>query len=152
MRKVFLGVLASVIVFSAGATIAFAGGPGDGRHFVDTDSDGICDNANSMCIYADADGDGICDVCGANHESCLSGDGTTFVDADGDGVCDNYVTDQGRGNRRGNGTQDGCGGKFADADGDGVCDNYVSGQGQGSRYGCDSRGGCGNGSRGGHCR
>ena len=142
MRKAFLGTLAAVIVLSTCATTAFAAGPAGGRYFVDADGDGICDNFGSMCMYADADGDGICDSCGMYHWCSMAGTGCgrNFVDTDGDGVCDNYLTGQGRGNGRGNGTQ---GGRyFADADGDGVCDNYVPGQGRGG-YGCGGR--CGNG-------
>lgn len=112
MRKVFLGVLAAVIMLSAGADTAFAAGPRGGRCFVD------------------ADGDGICDVCGANYGSCLTGEGTAFADADGDGICDNC------------GLYHWCGmggGNYIDADGDGVCDNYVSGQFRGRGWGCGFR-------------
>lgn len=87
MRKVFSGILAAVIVLSAG-TSAFAAGPGRGRCFTDADRDGICDNAGSACVYADVDGDGLCDVCSLSHAGCLTGDGMVFVDADGDGICD----------------------------------------------------------------
>lgn len=132
MKKSLLGVLSTAIVLSVCATTAFAAGPGCGRHFVDADGDGVCDNAVGGCVYADADGDGLCDVCGVEHGSCLTGEGAAFVDADGDGVCDNC------------GAYHRCGttgdGNFVDADGDGICDNYGSGQGRGC--------GCG---RGGHC-
>ena len=101
MRKTLLSALGLVLALSMCATTAFAAGPGRGRNFVDTDGDGVCDNAGSMCIYADADGDGICDTCGTNYGNCLTGDGTAFVDADGDGICDNYGTGQGSGYGRG---------------------------------------------------
>lgn len=101
MRKTLLSALGLVLALSMCATTAFAAGPGRGRNFVDTDGDGVCDNAGSMCIYADADGDGICDMCGTNYRNCLTGDGTAFVDADGDGICDNYGTGQGSGYGRG---------------------------------------------------
>lgn len=130
MRKVFLGVLAAVIMLSAGTDTAFAAGPRGGRCFVDADGDGICDYAGSVYVCVDADGDGICDVCGANYGSCLTGEGTAFADADGDGICDNC------------GLYHWCGmggGNYIDADGDGVCDNYVSGQFRGRGWGCGFR-------------
>ena len=61
MRKALLGVVAAAIILSLGSVSAFAAGPGGGRYFVDTDGDGICDNAGGRCAYVDADGDGICD-------------------------------------------------------------------------------------------
>lgn len=94
MKKAFAGVLAIAIVVSMCATAAFAAGPGCGRHFVDADGDGVCDNAGSRCAYADADGDGVCDICGEAHAQPGGGN---FVDADGDGVCDNCQSGQGRG-------------------------------------------------------
>lgn len=97
MRKVLLRVVTAAVILTLGSTGVFAAGPGDGRYFVDADSDGICDNAGSRCAYADADGDGICDLCSADHSACLTGEGAAFVDADGDGVCDNYVFGRGRG-------------------------------------------------------
>ena len=47
MKKSLLGVLSTAIVLSVCATTAFAAGPGRGRHFVDADGDGICDNYSS---------------------------------------------------------------------------------------------------------
>lgn len=143
MRKTFLSALGIVFALSMCATTAFAAGPGRGRNFVDADSDGICDNAISMCVYADADGDGICDACGTNYGNCLTGDGTAFADADGDGICDNCSSYHWCGM---DGT--GSGRNFVDANGDGVCDNYGTGQGNGYGRGC--QGGRGNGFRG--CR
>lgn len=102
MKRALLGVLATVVVLSAGVT-TFAAGPRGGRNFVDKNGDGICDNANSVCIYVDEDGDGICDNCGIQHWCGMTGTGCgkNFVDADGDGICDNYVSGQGGGCGRG---------------------------------------------------
>lgn len=102
MKKALLGVLSTVIVLSMCMGTAFAAGPGCGRHFVDADKDGICDNAGRRCVYADADGDGLCDNCGAYHRCGTAGG---FADADGDGVCDNYGSGRGcgRGGRCGQG-------------------------------------------------
>lgn len=171
MKKVVAGIVTMGLVLVAGGTTAFAAEPGRGRYFADADGDGICDNADSMCIYADSDGDGICDVCGANSLSCLTEDGTVFVDVDGDGICDNCGTYHwcdmaGAGNfvdadgdgvcdnyaaGQGNGSQGGCGRYYSDTDGDGICDNYASGQcrGGGCGRGC---GGRGKGYRGGRGR
>ena len=147
MRKTLLSALGLVLALSMCATTAFAAGPGRGcgRNFVDTDGDGVCDNAGSMCIYADADGDGICDTCGTNYGNCLTGNGTAFVDADSDGICDNCGSYHWCGMA---GT--GSGRNFVDANGDGICDNY--GTGQGSGYGRGCQGGRGNGFRGGRGR
>lgn len=141
MKRLFTGIVVMGLVLFMGSVTAFAAEPGKGRYFVDTDGDGICDNAGSMCIYEDSDGDGICDVCGTNNLSCLTGDGTDFADADGDGICDNC------------GTYHWCdiagagGSNFVDADNDGVCDNYAAGQGRGNGPRCGS-GRRGNGFRG----
>jgi len=121
MRKVFSGILATVMVLSVCAATALAAGPGRG------------------CYFADTDGDGICDNCGAYHPCGIAGTGRggNFVDADGDGSCDHYVTGQSRGNGRGNGTQGRCVRNFVDANEDGICDNCASSQGWG---GCGFRG------------
>lgn len=108
MRKVFLGIWATIIALSV-ETSVFAACPAAGCNYVDADGDGICDYAGSFCNYIDSDGDGICDYCGSFHSS-----GSAFVDADGDGICDYYAVGQ-------------CGG-FVDADGDGICDYYAAGQ------------------------
>lgn len=158
MRKVFLGIMATVIVLSVGATPAFArGGSGHGRYsrvtsmnevcdnagskgnYVDADGNGVCDNAGGNCGYVDADGDGTCDVCGANHRSCVNEKGTNFVDADGDSICDNCGV-----YHQCNMNENGSGESFTDADNNGVCDNYTaSGHGRGSGHGRSNRGGCG---------
>lgn len=103
MRKVLFGVLAAVIVLSADAGTALAAGARCGHYFVDTNSDGICDNAGTMCAYVDEDGDGICDNCGIYHLCGADVDCGNYVDADGNGVCDNYVAGQSRGNGQGRG-------------------------------------------------
>lgn len=136
MRKVFLGVLTTIIALSVGTISAFAEEPIGGRNYVDSDGDGICDYANTICGYMDEDGDGICDNCGIYHISGLNKEGKNFVDSDGDGVCDYYTDGQARGCRQG-----GYGVNFADADGDGICDNYTVGQGRGSGRGRGCRGG-----------
>ena len=125
MKKMFLGVLAAVIVLSAGAGTALAAGSACGGGFLDADGDGICDN------------------CGTYHLRSMTGTGRggNFVDADGDGVCDHYAPGQGGGACGGHGEN------FVDADGDGACDYYASGLGRGCGRGF--QGGCGNGFRSG---
>ena len=108
MRSAFLSILATVITLSFGATSA---GPWSGWNYVDTDGDGVCDYAGSMCAYVDEDGDGLCDVCdtyrwcGAHWRGAGRGCGGNYVDEDGDGICDNYTSgqSQGRGCGRGRG-------------------------------------------------
>lgn len=94
MKRVLTGILTALLTISLCGVTAFAAGPGGGRHFVDTDGDGVCDNAGSQCVYVDADGDGVCDSCGAIHAQLGGGN---FVDADGDGVCDHYQSGRGCG-------------------------------------------------------
>lgn len=125
MKKVFAGLLAAAMVFSATTTMVSAAGRGMGRNYVDADGDGVCDNWGTCsyvdadgdgvcdnwgtCGYVDEDGDGICDNCGVAHGNYLAGNGRYFIDADGDGVCDNYAAGclkRGRGRGRGN---SGCG-------------------------------------------
>lgn len=115
MRKAFLEILAVVIVFSVGATSAFAAGSKAERNFVDVDGDGVCDLAN-----------GICDNFGVEY-------GRNYADADGDGICDHATTGQGYGQE--DSIREGCSRNYVDANGDGICDNYSAGQGRGSRNG-----------------
>lgn len=82
MKKLFAGIVTIGLVLIVGGTTIFAAEHGRGRCFTDTDGDGICDNADSMCIYADEDGDGI---------------------------CDHHASGQGRGNGRGRGSRHGHG-------------------------------------------
>lgn len=143
MKKIFLGVLAAVIMSSIGVYTAFAAGSGSRRYFSDTDRNGVCDNTDNMCIYEDADGDGICDVCSTNHENCPTGNGSTFVNACVNNICDNYLSGQNYENSRNNGTQNGRGRNFVDADGDGICDNYLFGQNYENSRNNSTQNGCG---------
>lgn len=88
-KKIFVGVLAAVIVLSVGVMGAFTAEAGYGKYFEDADHDGICDwagsgyhctvrdNAEQRCINKDC----ISEIC---------------VDADENGVCDNYTARQRR--------------------------------------------------------
>ena len=66
------------------------------NRFVDTDSNGICDNRGNGDNFVDNDGDGVCD----NRDNC-----DNFIDNDRNGVCDNRGNGGNRGNhgKRGNG-------------------------------------------------
>ena len=55
MRKQLAGILAAAMIFSFGATSAFAAGRG--CHFRDANDDGVCDFASTTCAYADEDGE-----------------------------------------------------------------------------------------------
>lgn len=109
MKKILLRLAAAAIILSLGVTGVFAAGPGCGRHFVDEDADGVCDNAGSACAYVDEDGDGVCDICGTAHGSCA---GSAFLDEDGDGICDNYTSSRGLGCGYGCGARGGHGKGF----------------------------------------
>ena len=112
MKKSLAGILAAVLLVTAGATSAFAEEWERGRGFVDADSDGICDFAGTERPHEGADGDGICDNCG--RDACCGGGrnerGRGFVDADGDGVCDSAAGCMGAwdGTGRGRGFHGGC--------------------------------------------
>lgn len=88
MRKQLAGILAVAMIFSFGATSAFAAG--HGCHFRDANDDGVCDFASTTCTYADEDGDGICDYCGMN-DGDENWHGVHYVDANQDGICDYYA-------------------------------------------------------------
>lgn len=95
IKKATVGVLATTMVFTIGATSILAVEPKYEKNFADADNDGFCDYAGNSYCYIDSDNDGICD--NPNTGKCSkTGFGRNFVDADGDGVCDNYGTRQGR--------------------------------------------------------
>lgn len=82
MKKRIMAILVAAVL-CMGATGALAA---YGRGYVDTDGDGVCDNAGTGCG--------------------MYGAGRGYVDADGDGVCDNAgmgcgMYGAGRGLRRG---------------------------------------------------
>ena len=66
MKKIVATIIAAALVLTVGTVGAFAAGP----RFVDSNSDGICDNWTGT-----GNGQG-------------NGNGQGFVDEDGDGVCD----------------------------------------------------------------
>lgn len=72
MKKALAGIMAAVLVASAGSTgVQAAAGNGNRKsnktntttvcRFVDKNNDGICDNSSKGCNYTDKNGDGICD-------------------------------------------------------------------------------------------
>lgn len=120
MKKILVGILATVTVLSIGTTTAFAAAPRTGRNV-----HGVCGYFGSVCSHVDADNDGVCDNCGSYHRNCKTGNVPcqNFADADGNGVCDNC--DGYHGNcQTGNASCQ----NFTDTDGNGVCDNYPAGQ------------------------
>lgn len=96
MKKAII-ILVSVILaitLCIGATTVFA--QNADRKFVDTNSDGVCDNyalrndkQSSTGGFTDADGDGICDNYAGKSEE--KNKVSKFKDTDGDGICDNYT-------------------------------------------------------------
>ena len=102
MKKKWMAAAAIAVMLLVGMTTAFAADGGLGRHFADTDGDGVCDNAGTNCgvNYVDADGDGVCDNAGTN---C----GRYYVDDNGDGICDNMGSGVGQG-RGHHGRHGGC--------------------------------------------
>lgn len=82
-KKIFVGVLAAVIVLSVGVMGAFTAEARYGKYFADADHDGICDWADSGYH---------CTVRDNAEQRCINKDciSETCVDADENGVCDNY--------------------------------------------------------------
>ena len=80
MKKTVIGILAPIIALFLVTTSVLAAGNGNGKNYVDSDGDGVCDNRN---VSLSRNG---------------NGSGKNYVDSDGDGVCDNRY-----GNSRGNG-------------------------------------------------
>lgn len=72
MKKIVI-FLTMALIFSICSTTAIAARHTNGKNFVDTDGDGICDNNASN---------------GNGCRRCF-GCGKEYVDADGDGICDN---------------------------------------------------------------
>ena len=52
MKKVFAGLLAAAMVFSAGTTMVSAAGRGIKRNYIDADGDGVCESCG-ICGYID---------------------------------------------------------------------------------------------------
>ena len=86
MKIIVVSIMAAALVLTVGTVSAFAAG----SRFVDSNSDGVCDNWT-----ATGKGQG-------------NGNGQGFVDEDNDGVCDNW-TATGKGQGNGNGRHMGCG-------------------------------------------
>lgn len=88
-KKIFVGVLAAVIVLSVGVMGAFTAEARYGKYFADADHDGICDWAGSGYH---------CTVRDNAEQRCINKDciSETCVDADENGVCDNYRARQRR--------------------------------------------------------
>lgn len=98
MKRTAAGILAAIMVLSGGTIQTFAANTGNGRNFIDANSDGICDNytGKSGRRFVDEDGDGICDnYVGKSEKGCR------FTDEDGDGLCDNCGMKQKNGQNKG---------------------------------------------------
>ena len=92
-KKIFVGVLAAVIVLSVGVMGAFTAEAGYGKYFADADHDGICDWAGSgyHCTVRD-NAEQRCTNKDCINETCVDAEcnDTECADADENGVCDNY--------------------------------------------------------------
>ena len=101
MKKTIIGILTASAVLLIGTASAFAASSQTGRGFVDTNADGICDNAGTLCCN-------IAASCMSNNSDDTDSEenishprygkaagpqtGKGFVDANADGVCDNAGT------------------------------------------------------------
>lgn len=144
MKKLFYAAIAAILVLSVGAVGVFAAvSDANGKNYIDTDNDGVCD----ACLAGDEDGDGICDDCpnggvrpqdgtGKRSGNCAANRraenrGVGFVDSDGDGISDSCPNGgvrplDGTGKHNGKGAANRQAG-FIDSDGDGICDNNADG-------------------------
>lgn len=72
MKRTAVGILAAMMVLSGGTIQTFAANTGNGRNFIDVNSDGICDNytgkSEKRCSFIDEDEDGFCDNCGMKQK------------------------------------------------------------------------------------
>ena len=81
MKRIITGILALLLVCSAGIPRAYAAGCGYRRS--EAKVCGTEKSCSGTCQFVDADGDGICDNCKTQWGSCEN-----WQDADGDGICD----------------------------------------------------------------
>ena len=105
MKKLFLIILAALLLMTTGITAVFAVN-GVGKNFVDENGDMICDNKPQCTQEANFADENKGPVCDRPNENCI---GKGFEDADNDGVCDNQGVN--------------CKDGFTYADEDGICDN-----------------------------
>ena len=64
MKKLFVGTVLTVVLFTMGAVSAFAAGPGRGRNYVAANENGICDYAEEEDYYC---ADESCPWYGTEH-------------------------------------------------------------------------------------
>lgn len=60
-KTILTGIVTAALTFSLETMSIFAAAPAEGRNFIDSNNDGICDNCGMYCQFIDEDGDGICD-------------------------------------------------------------------------------------------
>ncbi len=101
MKRVFVGTIAVMLLLSMGLTGSIAAGSEaeQGKRFVDSDENGVCDLSGTFCHYTDADQDGVCDYRGTKQRECRR----SFTDEGGDarGNCHNRGIGLGHGFRDG---------------------------------------------------
>lgn len=103
IKKTMLGIFAAGMVLFIGTAMAFAGSHRGGGHHRNIGNDGICGN-RSVCAeenfcqningkrFMDTNNDGICDNCNTDSRDCRCGrgsNGQNYTDVDNDGICDN---------------------------------------------------------------
>lgn len=78
MKKLIAGIVVTALVFSVGVVSVFATDQTARHNFVDSNMDGVCDNAGSRengKNYVDEDDDGVCDRQGNNAMRPQNGQG-----------------------------------------------------------------------------
>lgn len=132
MKKLFLGILAIVIVLSVGMMNVVAANFGVRPNFAAIDGDNVFDTHNDQCHYAEEEELVLTDDCDSVYENCPEVGESELPYVENEGVFDNTVCpDQGC-DWKNNG-QNCDNGNFVDADNDGVCDNAATDR----DYGCD---------------
>ena len=91
MKKLMAGILAVVLVLTAGVSAAGRGhGAGNGAGRGAGHHGGYA--GTHACCWVDGHGDGVCDACGRVPGQGGANGGRYWVDENNDGVCDNFGT------------------------------------------------------------
>ena len=87
MKKLWIGILAFVIVLSIETTSVLAAGSEVRRNYIDADNNGVCDYFRTVCEHINTVRDNVC-----RH---FRNDGS-YIGANGGGFCGNSHACDGR--------------------------------------------------------
>ena len=89
MKKLMAGILAVVLLLTAGAAGVSAAGRGYGAGHHGAGQRAALTQGTHACCRVDGNGDGVCDLCGRVPGQGGANGGRYWVDENNDGVCDN---------------------------------------------------------------